>query len=329
MTELLWNVPNKPDNISTGRNRITSGLERRGYDVTVTADRKDAAKQIIAGKPDVVVSTTAAGGVLVQLCKVRRIPYIMDYVDPVTQMYRSSDRKTAMLAHGLRTAEMYLADAIVCVYDEEVKRIPRWKDVHRTTLGVDYDRFADPKQNVVRQACDLLDECDIPNGYTIYTGGLEPIYRLPAALRAAADDGWEFVIAGTGSEKAMVQSYARDYENIHYLGVVDHGIVPGLLRFAGVGLCLVDDPHTVKTLEYAASGIPIVQADGRARGKLPETGVYWTKPLSGSLLPTDVTAAVYAARRTGAAPTLRKWAKNHDYEDVITDYERAIEGVIA
>lgn len=323
-SNLLWMIPDKPDNISTGRQRIATGLRDRGHTVTLTDSWRNALKTLLTNPPDVVMSTTAGGGFIGPVANARSVPLVVDYVDPILQMYYSSSPTTARIAVGLQHISHRCADGILYVYHGESLRINRYeKPIRKTTLGVDYDRFAYPSGESIKQAEQLLEtlECDVSE-YSVYIGGLGEIYNIKNLLESAEQHGFELVIAGTGTRREMVSKTARNNKNIHYLGVVDHAAIPGLLNNASCGLCLVDDPHTVKVLEYAASGLPIVHLKGRAEPVLPTQGVEFT-----TADPKQIAAAVDTVKGIETTSELEAYAHQHDYGRVIDDYGNMIETV--
>lgn len=323
--DIIWLVPNKPENISTGRQRIADGLRERGFSVILTDDRKTALRKTVSEKPDVLMTTTAAGGLVGPPTKITGTKYVVDYVDPILQMYHSSNYVDARLATTLQHFAFTVADGILYVYEEESLRVNRFETpIQKTTLGVDYDKFANPVADSVRQANEVLQRCTnrIPNDFAIYIGGLESIYNIDALIQSAEDHGFELVIAGTGEYSGLVSDAAVRSGNIHYLGVIEHELIPGLLSKANCGICLVDDPHTVKVLEYGAAGLPIVHLEGRAEPVLPNSGVHFTSDES-----DEIARTVDSANKTTDTTQLQDYAQRHDYERVIDDYESVLETV--
>lgn len=334
MTRVLWLVPNKPDNISTGRQRIAQGLRNRGHTVTLRQDRKTHAKTQSRLDFDVLMASSAAGGLFGPPARLfQRTPFIMDHVDPIRQMYVTANRRNAWLAHALQFVGFRVADGIFYVYDEERPRFDGLSArVEQTTLGVDYDRFADTPSAFSLAAVEAqLDAAGIEPGFATYIGGLEPIYHVPELLHAAARGGWPLVLAGTGHYDDKARRYADAHTNIAHLGVLDHAHIPALLHYAGAGVCLVDDPHTVKVLEYAAAGLPVVHVAGRAMRTLPTGAVHWVaQDRDGVPIPGEITRAVRAAFDDGDGfAALREHAEAHDYAGVVAQYDRMVREVTA
>jgi hypothetical protein len=95
---------------------------------------------------------------------------------------------------------------------------------------------------------------------------------------------------------------------IHYLGTVDHETILGLLAACDVGVSLVDDPHTLKIIEYGAAGLLVVQLAGRAKARFGDRSI--CTPVE----PAEVVRAIAAAvtrdggpcRRTSSSSTGRR-----------------------
>lgn len=323
MTNILWLVPDKPENISTGRQIIAQRLRDRGHEVTTIASRTRMARVQPTHGYDVHIASSAAGGFSAPVATLQRRGFVMDHVDPIRQMYRTADYRTAKMAESLQDLAFKLADGILYVYDIEEPRLRHTSaHVEQTTLGVEFDRFAHGGGTATPP--DAVAHGDIRPGYGVYVGGLEPIYNIDTMMQAAARvDSHDFVVAGCGSKEAIVRDYAADYDHIHYLGVVNHEQVPALLHRAGAGVCLVDDPHTVKVLEYAAAGLPVVHLDGRARIAYPPDSVTWVDNDVGSVAHGLRTALTHRS----ASRALREYAQARDFETVVDQYERMVERV--
>jgi hypothetical protein len=322
MVQVEWLVPAKPDDISTGRQRIAAHLRDRGYSVHQTADRQQALRNVIQEHPDVFMSTTSAGGLIAPATKLNGTSMVVDYVDPILQLYHSGSYPMARLAQSLQHAAFRLADGIAYVYDEERLRVERYDTQHRqTSLGVDYERFADPDPESVTRMRDRLSQLGVADPFAVYLGGLEDIYQIPEMLAGAVETKVPLVVAGCGEYEGLVREYADRHEHIHMLGTIPHASVPGLLAHAACGVSLVDDPHTVKALEYAAAGLPIVHIEGRAEATLPDSGVIWTDTAA-----TDVGTALLVGIHDEIDTTeLDTYAREHDYQRVVDDYEALIQ----
>lgn len=185
-------------------------------------------------------------------------------------------------------------------------------------LGIEFDLFANPPAWTIADANQRLD-LDETTNVAIYIGGLEPIYHIKEMLKAFEEvDDWTLLVLGTGSLEFLVESSAGKHENIRFLETVSHEKVPGYVHCADVGLCLVDDPHTLKTVEYLATGIPVVQLDGRARRRFGDHVYYCDSH------PDDIERAVRDAAATGAAEAGREFASQFGWSPLLDIYEDVI-----
>ncbi|GAA0450244.1 glycosyltransferase [Halococcus dombrowskii] len=219
-----------------------------------------------------------------------------------------------------------LADHTLYVYDEERRRVSRYaRETTKTDLGVSYERFANPDPGIVAAARDQFREAgvDADERLAIYVGGLEPIYHVEELLAAMEHlDDWTLVVLGTGSLVSAVERVAGERENVVFLGTVGHESIPGYLHAADVGVSLVDDPHTLKVLEYAAAGLSVVQARGRAEARFGEYAEF-CEPR-----PPDIAAAIEHAGERGNDEAFREYASCFDYERVADTYRAVLADVL-
>jgi glycosyltransferase involved in cell wall biosynthesis len=308
MTDILWIRPPVPDNVSPGRRRIADELEARGYSITL--EGTDLGHVRRAGEYDVVIGTSHSGAIVGALAATRhRVPFVLDHVDSIVQLYKTNPVWQALPAQIAETWAMHQADATLFVTREDMDRLDRHADPYaETRLGVPYDRFSPPM------------EYDTPDGWpgnpaAIYTGTLSETYNVRAMCEGAAAADVELVVLGEGP----LSEYVADHPAVTYPGSVPHEQVPAWLWSADVGLSLVDDAHTVKVLEYAAAGLPVVQLEGDATRYYRDMVTYTDGD------PVDVAKAIHRARLDPADPDLRVFAKKHTYSRVGDDYEWAIE----
>lgn len=320
---VLWLTPDKPEHISVGRQRIAEQLERRGYDVTLrgTTLRTLLASLRERARYDVVIGTTRAGAIAGTLLTLVDGPLIVDHVDPIRQFEATHSRWLAGLVRWLEQFAFAAAAHVLYVYSEEKQRVERFADsVSETDLGVAYDRFADPPPETLAAARSRIGD---PENVLIYVGGLEPIYHITELLDAMRRlDDWTLVVLGAGSLEPRVRRAADERSNIVYFGTVSHERVPGYLHAADVGICLVDDPHTLKVLEYGAAGLPVVQLAGRAKSRF-ENRVEFCEPT-----PSDIARAIQTAGKSTSTATLQSFTAQFDFEKIAADYANAIENEI-
>lgn len=321
---ILWLTPDKPENISVGRQRIADYLEARGFEVTVRGTSRHTVLRSLRERHqyDVVVGTTRAGAISGVLLKLVGKQLIVDHVDPIRQFAENNPRWLTVLVRLFENVSFVAADHVFYVYDEERARVERYASNHsKTDLGVEFDRFADPDPEAVESARNRLERLDLQEQVAIYVGGLEPIYHVEELL-AAMDrlPDWSLVVVGDGSLRDAVSTAAADRPNVHYIGTVPHETVPGYLREADVGISLVDDPHTLKVLEYGAAGLPVVQAEGRAEARFGDR-VEYCAPEPGSI------AAAITRCHTVDSTSLRAFASQFTWDSIATDYIEAVRSI--
>lgn len=318
---VLWLTPDKPENISVGRQRIADRLEQRGFDVTLrgttarTAYRSFQERQ----KYDAIVGTTRAGAIVGAGIRLSGgPPLVVDHVDPIRQFEETHPRYLAAAVRVGEALAFHVSAATLFVYEEERKRVERYASrAVKTDLGVEFDRLADPDDAVLDRVEDKLSRFDLREKVLVYVGGLEPLYNVEELLAAAKLlDSWSLVVAGGGELEPTVRR-AHDGASVVFLGTVPHDEVPGYVALADVGISPVDDPHTLKVLEYAAAGLPVVQLDGRARTRFGDWVTYCDPT------PDSIARAVEEAADADPTP-LREFAERFDYSNIANTYARVI-----
>ena len=320
-TRVLWLTPDKPEDISVGRRRIADHLSDDGLSVTLrgTTPRTVAQSLRERNRYDVVVGTSRAGAIAGAILKIATgTPLIVDHVDPIRQFEENNPRWLAAVVRRLENAAFRVADRVLYVYEEEAERVERFGPTTKTALGVDFDRFADPDPTVVSRAESAL-EGRVSENVAIYVGGLEPIYHVRELLAAATelDETWTLLVLGTGSLSGHVERAAA-HENVVYPGTVPHEDIPGYLRAADVGVCLVDDPHTLKVLEYGAAGLPTIQVEGRAEERFGELVEYC------DTTPESIARAIERAANSESATALQSFAREFDWGEIAETYKKTI-----
>ncbi|WP_330631214.1 glycosyltransferase [Halocatena halophila] len=320
---VLWLAPHTPDGISEGRSWIASALSARGLSVTQRTATPDAIGALFRNRNDydVIVGTTRAGAGLGLLGSMfSEGAFVVDHVDPIEQFAATSPWWLAGTVDVVERLAFSRADHVIYHYDRERKRIDRSdSSVTKSRLAIQFDRFASPAETVIERARAHLDEFDTPDRRLVYVGGLEPIYRIETLLEATEKlTDWTLVVLGAGSLEDRVERAAERIDSVVFPGLVDNELLAGYLHACDVGISLVDDPHTLKVLEYGAAGLPVVQVDGRARATF-EGQVTFCDPT-----PESVATAIRRATESGPSDELRKRAADHDIEAVASIYERVI-----
>lgn len=279
MTRILWLRPDKPENISVGRHRLVSHLDAAGFEITLEPATPQTLLELGRTRPDydIVIGTTRAGAILGTVLKLATgTPLIVDHIDPIRQFAETHPDWLTTVVRHLEQLAFRVADHTLYVYPEEQARVDRFaRAATRTQLGVDFERFADPDSEIVARASDRLADHSLSDRTVIYVGGLEPIYNIDALLGSLDHlDGWSLVVLGSGSLDEEVTRVASQRDDLIFLGTVPHEEIPGYLHVADVGVSLVDDPHTLKVLEYGAARLPTVQLAGRAEGRFGDAVTY-------------------------------------------------------
>lgn len=321
---VLWLRPDKPENLSVGRHRIAAILSERGHDVTVRNTVPGDFLQVLREPADVVVGTTRLGAlVAVWRRLLRGTPAIIDHIDPISQFRANRSRLLGPLVQLSESVAFRLADHVMVVYEEAIPRVERHaRNYTKTSLGVDYDRFANPSPAAVDVAEKHLAEAGISSHRkrVVYVGGIEPIYNVEAAADAMRYlPNWDFLVIGDGSRRDVVEDHPS--ENVHYLGTVEHEYVPGYLDVSDVGICLCDDRHTLKILEYGAASVPAVNVEGDAEARFGDLIDYCT------LDPEDVAATIKRADEREDLAEFQTFTESFSWESIADDYESVFEQV--
>lgn len=321
---VLWLTPDKPDNISVGRRKIADHLEDRGFEVTLRGTTMRTVLRSLrdGDEYDAIIGTTRAGalaGWILNVVHRRRL--VVDHVDPIRQFEETHPDWLATVVRLLEDTSFWASDHVLYVYDEEYERIARYAtDVSPTNLGVEYERFADPDPAVVEEGAKMVGSQGFDDRVAIYVGGLEPIYHIRHLLAAIARlDGWSLVVLGDGTLAPRVRDVAAKRNDIAYFGTVSNDRIPGYLHAADVGISLVDDPHTLKVLEYGAAGLAVVQIAGRANARFGDRVEYC------DATPESIAAAIERANDRDDTDALRSYVSQFDWAEVTNDYARALD----
>lgn len=324
---IRWFTPDKPDNISVGRQRIATHLRQEGFDVDVVGTTVTTIRTAFAeyDQYDQLVGTTRAGAIAATVIGVvTGKPVVVDHVDPIRQFRENNSQFLHLPVQLAENVAFSLADSVLFVYEEERERVSKYaKRCVKTDLGVDYARFSNPNPEITDSAREHLSEYELQENVAIYVGGLEPIYHVDELLSAVSNlPDWSLVVLGEGSLRDSVEKAAGQQENIHYLGLVPHETVPGYLHLADVGVSLVDDPHTLKLLEYGAAGLSVVQAAGRAEERFGDL-VEYADPNSGS-----IADAIERAGERDNLNGVQSFTAQFDWKGISEDYQEVLKSII-
>jgi len=326
-SRVRWFTPDKPDNISVGRQRIATHLREAGFDLEVVGTTVTTIRSAFAERDqyDLLIGTTRAGAIVATvLGRVTGKSVIVDHVDPIRQFRENNSPLLHMPVRLAENVAFKLADAVLFVYEEERERVSNYaKHYVKTDLGVDYEQFSNPGSDVIDRAREHLSENELREKVAIYVGGLEPIYQVQELLSAASNlSDWSIVVLGEGNLRESVEKAADRRENIHYLGLVPHETVPGYLQLSDVGVSLVDDPHTLKVLEYGAAGLSVVQASGRAEERFGDLVEYADPD------PNSIGDAIERAGARDNSDELQSFVAQFDWEGISEDYRKVLKSII-
>lgn len=324
---VLWLTPDKPDNISVGRQRIADHLEDRGFEVTIRGTTTGTVFSSLRerGRYDAIIGTTRAGAIAgIVLAAVHRCPFVVDHVDPIRQFEETHSQWLATVVRILESVTFWTANHVIYVYEEERNRVTQFATAStKTDLGVEYDRFADPDDEILTMAAKSLEVLNLRPNVAVYVGGLEPIYHIRSLLKSIELlDDWTLLVLGDGTLSNDVQRAEATRDDVVYLGTVPHKMVPGYLHAADVGVSLVDDPHTLKILEYAAAGLGIVQRAGRANNRFGDSITYCDAS------PESIATAIEQAGIQGSARELRSDVSTFDWSEIADDYAAVLTGIV-
>lgn len=318
---VCWFKPDKPEHLSVEQRRLGTHLEEMGASVTLLGTTPGTVRQAFGERHsyDVFMGTTRAGAIAgALLARLSGRPFVADHVDPIRQFATTHPTWLARLVERLENLSFRLSSHTLFVYDEEEARVrstaPR---ATQTDLGIDVDRFRSPVEQP-DAGTEALRDAGVTGNVVIYIGGLEPLYNIEALLDSVhhLDDDWTLVVAGAGSMEPQVRAAARG-DRVAYLGLVDHDEIPGLLQAADVGVSLVDDPHTLKVLEYGVARLPVVQLAGRAEDRFGDRVEYCTSD------PGTIASAIERAKdRDGTA--LQSYASQFDLREIAETYARVL-----
>ena len=125
----------------------------------------------------------------------------------------------------------------------------------------------------IQAAMDRLRETEVRNENVLrvaYVGSLGSSYDLPAIVQAAEimnrkhPGKTEFVVAGSGPQKAIVEQYASRLENLSYLGWISDEELMRQYYLSDVGLIQhknnLTQTVTYKLFSYLSAGLPILNS---------------------------------------------------------------------
>ena len=328
--KVLWLRPSKGENISVRRERIASELRSRGYDIdivnTSSLDAVGAIREAISGDYDIIAGNVRIGLYIgFPLARLLRTPFLGDVSDPITDI----DYLPEPLFWFFQWYEWQVlkrSDAAVFVYESTYRKaLERGiEDAHRLPNAVDYDAFADPDSQAVREAGELLERegVDLRNPVAIYIGVFSPRYEIETMLATAEErSDWEFVFVGEGTLETAVQRAAENSDNVYYPGAFEYRLMPGFLSYAQVGFCFKDAEQPLKLKEYGAAGLPIVARPGELSRFHGDDELIFVKPEPAAIAETLTTLQEDEELRAQYAEASRAIASEWSWETIADGYD--------
>ncbi|MCX2818613.1 glycosyltransferase [Haladaptatus sp. F3-133] len=314
------------------RERIAEHLRDMGIEVTLMdttgVDVFPVIKEALTGDYDVIAGTVRLGVPIgYTLSRVLRKPFI----GSVSDLLESQDYLSVPVYRLMCFVEWWVlkrADAVFFAhpksYEDALKRGIEGSLVRNS---VNYDAFADPDDEVLEEAYDILTDSgvDTEKEIAIYIGSLiENGYFGEIVEAAKQTPDWEFVFVGTELDVDMSQ-LVSGVENAHFLGEYDHELMPGFLHHSSAAFCLVDNEVPLKITEYGAAGLPTLGYPGKLKSVFSEDELIYVEPepekISEELqrLSSD---PEYAQKY---AENLRDYARENRWEDVANEYYESMQ----
>ena len=331
---ILWLRPSKGDNISVRRERIAEKLENAGFEVVIRDasgfDLPSALWTAIRGDFDVIAGNVRIGLYAgYPVARLLRTPFLGDVSDPISDI----DYLREPLFSFFEWYEWQVlrrADACVFVYESSYQEaLSRGiSDAVKLPNAVDYDVFANPDEEAVKTAGDILTDCgvDFEKPLAIYLGVFSPRYCIEEILAAAEQTpDWEFLFLGEGTLTAAVETADARLDNFHYPGAFPYELMPGFLSYADAGFCFKDAEQPLKLKEYGAAGVPAIVRPGELERWYDEDELVFTDPTPQAISQTLTDLAADETRRRQFGERLQAHARDYSWEDIASEYQQLFE----
>jgi glycosyltransferase involved in cell wall biosynthesis len=309
-----------------------------------------------AERPDVVITTSppltvAITGWLLTRLRFRRIPWVFEIRDlwpesAVTTGVLSARSPIARALYRLEKLACRSADCISVLSpafrDDLVARglAPASKIVF-VPNGADHEKFAPAsRNNDIRRSLGWGDRTVFL--YAGAHGRANAVHQLvDAASRLRHRPDLLIATAGDGPERTACERSARDagLDNVVFLGGVAKERMPDLVNAADVGVAVLQDNPTFKTVypnkvfDYMACARPVLLAiDGAARRLVcdeAQAGVYAPAEQPQMIADAMVALADNAALRTELGTNGRRWVVTNAARPALADrYLRHLEALV-
>lgn len=284
---VLWLRPAGKEHTSLRRERVAERLRPRGVGVELrdaTAENLlSSLREVRAGEYDVVVGNVRLGLYAgYPIARVGGVPFLADVSDSFEDVRRTFPR----LAPALDAYEHFvLRRADDRVFIPEAYRYALAKlDGHEAAIapnGVDFERFADPSDDVVAAARVFLADhgLAVDDPIAVYVGsfsGTQSLAEIAAAAPLAPD--WQFLLLGDGAQAPEIAAAAADHDTLYYPGAVEYDLVPGVLAHADAAFCLTRTERPLKVSEYGAAGLPTLGKRGHLDREFDDDEIYFVEP---------------------------------------------------
>jgi glycosyltransferase involved in cell wall biosynthesis len=331
---VLWFRPNRWDNVSVRRERITEKLEQRGIEIDLigatTGNFLKYGIKLTKGEYDIVIGNVRLGlygGY--PLARLTRTPFIADVSDPLDNI----SHLPSFLYTFLAKYEKFIlrhSDANVFL-PETIKGMgERGIDGKIAGNAVDFDMFANPDTEVVEDAGNILrtEGVSVDKPLVVYIGSMPRQLHFEEIIEAArvATD-WQFVIIGEGPMADTVAEASEEIYNLFFPGAFDYELMPGFLNHADAALCLEDVERPLKISEYGAANLPTLGAYGKLEEEFPHDEIFYVEP--------DADEIAQALRRIDESPKeararanrLQEHAERYSWDEVASTYYELIDSL--
>ena len=332
---VLWLRPSNRwggENVSSRRERIAEHLQEMGVTVDLVdasgLDALTAMRKAISGDYDVIVGTVRVGVPIGYfLSKILRKPFVASVSDPLeSQDYLSPP--LYKLVCRVEWSVLKRADDVFFVESKSYENaLERGIEGGMARNAANYEMFAEPDEEVIKEAKELLQEhgVDTDKNIAIYIGSLTQNGHFDEITEAAKTmSDWEFVFVGE-DWGANISELVDGVQNAHFLGSYEHRLMPGFLYHSSAALCLVDTEMSLKINEYGAAGLPTLGYPGKQKKVFSEDELIYvdSNPQNISeelqkLASDDEYAQKYSKN-------LRNHAKEHTWEDIAKKYYDSID----
>jgi glycosyltransferase involved in cell wall biosynthesis len=264
-------------------------IRSKGYTKNYSFKRftahSDFAEQLIksfAGRelPDVIfISMPPLNSVenVIKWGKLHKVPVITDIIDPWPDSFIKDVPAFLKPLSRLFIRPFYRKLRFILENSTAVTSISNgyleWAKINCSTIRRTECFYPALDLASIHSAMDRLRETEVRNENVlrvIYVGSLGSSYDLPAIVQAAEimnrkhPGKTEFIVAGSGPQKEIVEQYANRLENLSYLGWISDEELMRQYYLSDVGLIQhknnLTQTVTYKLFSYLSAGLPILNS---------------------------------------------------------------------